>query len=298
MARNYKPAPHVDRTCLVCSEEFQGSTAATRCTPCRTSGHKVQAAKQSTRRKPPVVRLDLPQHDKSCTACGAEFTTHKAKAARCNECITSGNTAPKRTCLECRKAFPLIDDTHVNCRSCASMLDIPQFEMTPEQQAKQLEADTLSKHQEALAHQTVWLDAREAKPKGYLKMSERTAKTTLGVLWLQLCAADGAASSIMYAAEPRGLTEEDKVTLLTRFYILRTRGYHPSACANLCPKAILKKATQEALRELPQVDDKHCDRIDGPQLNNATPSLQDWGRIASAVNLGLPVNTTTESQTL
>lgn len=271
-----KPRPKEQRTCLACDAKFLGTPKATRCDTCRTTGVKVPSEIQQKRH---ICRTsphdNLPKHDKECMACGCEFTTNKSRASRCNDCLSANRKVAKRKCLECRAQFPLLDEAHVNCKTCSEMLWVTQFEMTPEQQAKALEAEYLSRHQERLAHQQAWLDRRSKAPKGYPKMTQRTSKTTLGVLWLQLCAADGASASIMYAARSNDLNENQKVCLLTTFYRLRAKGYHPSAISKLCPKAILKDATQIAVTDLPKVTE-------------ADPTtITDWGRIAQAASLGL-----------
>jgi hypothetical protein len=77
------------------------------------------------------------------------------------------------------------------------------------------------------------------------------------------------------AQADHGLTEEKKVILLTSYYRLRSKGYHPSAIAKLCPKALLKGAAQDALGDLPKVTE---------------PSPTDyhaWGQIAARATLGL-----------
>ena len=303
MAGKYRPVPVVTHECLACSFEFQGTPKATRCTTCRASGRKVPKDKQahqftqSTYRKAPIVRLDLLQHDKACGACGQDFQTHKPKAARCNDCIVAGNPTRTRSCLECKQKFTLTDDLHVNCQACAAMLEIEQDELTPAQQAAEIEAAHQSNHQDQLKRQTAWLDAREKAPKGYPKLNHRTYKITLGVLWLQICAADGQAASIMFAAKPCTLDEDEKVMLLTTFYRLRAKGFHPSAIAKLCPKAILKDEAQSALNNLPKVEEQHRAKINQTpdqtrQTINAS-NIEGWGRVASAVNLGLNTHTPT-----
>lgn len=268
--------PRAERTCLVCDVTFTGTPKATRCKPCRDAGISVPDAKQRSQpRKAPVERLDLPQHEKTCQACGSDFTTHKARVARCNECIVNGRPVPKRTCLECKRLFTLTDDSHINCPECADLLGVPQFEMSVDQQAKAAEAENLSRHQDRLAAQKAWLDHRAKPPKEHPNMTQRTSKTPLGILWLQLCAADGAASSLLYAAAISELDEDGKVTLMTTFYRLRAKGYHPSAISKLCPKAILKQAAQDALQDLPKVTEP-----------NPT-SQSDWDRVATAASLGL-----------
>lgn len=273
-----KPRPKEQRTCLACDATFLGTPKAARCNTCRSTGRSVPSKIQANQHKRPMVRKDLPQHDKVCGACGSAFSTHRVRAVRCDDCAETGQKVAKRKCLECSRPFPLIDDSHVTCQPCSEMLGLSRYEMTPEQQARALEAEYLSRHQERLAHQQAWLDRRSKAPKGYPKMTQRTSKTTLGVLWLQLCAADGASASIMYAVRSNDLTEDQKVSMLTTFYRLRAKGYHPSAISKLCPKAILKDATQAALTDLPQVTE--------PDPTNQ-PTITDWGRIAQAASLGL-----------
>lgn len=268
--------PRAQRTCLCCGLTFEGTPKATRCKPCRTAGHKVPAkvrAKHVTER---IERPDLTQHDKTCAACGSEFSTHKARSVRCTPCIDQDRKVPKRTCLECKKPFPLIDDADINCGPCADMLGVFQYEMTPEQAAKALEQENLDRHQETLKRQTKWLNQREKPPTGYKIMNKENSSTTLATLWVHLCAADGAASSLMYTTST--LNEDTKITLLTTFYRLRAKGYHPSAISKLCPESILKQATQDALKELPKVTESAPeDELD----------VYEWDRVATAATLGL-----------
>ncbi|WP_173496083.1 MULTISPECIES: hypothetical protein [unclassified Aliiroseovarius] len=215
-------------------------------------------------------------YEKVCQACHEEFTTHKPKAARCSSCIAENRPVKKRKCLECSKLFPLIDDTHVNCSSCADFLDIDQADMTPEQAARLAHEEHLKRHRERLQQQNEWLDARERKPKGYTAMLKRDQNRPLSILWLQLCSADGTASTLMATAQAdHGLTEDQKVTLLTSFYRLRCKGYHPSAIAKLCPKALLKDTAQSALGDLPEVTD--------PEPTD----IHEWGQVAARATLGL-----------
>lgn len=228
--------PRAQRTCLCCEVTFEGTPKATRCPPCRQAGIKVPA---------------------------------KVRAKR-------DNRKPRRTCLECRKQFSIEEDDHVNCPACAAMLGVFQYEMTPAQQAALLEVENLQKHLERLAAQNSWLDAREKAPRKYPRMTQRTSTTPLAILWLQLCAADGAASSIMYAAHSDvRLSEQDKVTLMTSFFRLRAKGHHPSALARLCPQALLKEAAQDAISDLPKVT--------APEPY----TTQGWGKTAARASLGL-----------
>ena len=289
MPRTYKPKPLVPKICLACGSSFQGTPAAIRCPTCRTNGVKVPAARRSAnkhagqaetnskrqrpRKAPPV---GAPQYDKTCQVCSTAFTTHKAKAARCPSCIAENRPVKKRKCLECSKPFPLIDEDHLNCKSCADFLDIDQADMTPEQAARLAHEDHLKRHRERLQQQNEWLTARERKPKGYAAMLKRDQNRPLSILWVELCAADGAAATLMATAQAdHGLTEERKVTLLTSYYRLRCKGYHPSAISKLCPRALLKGSAQDALGDLPEVTEQ------SPTDTHA------WGEVAARATLGL-----------
>ena len=109
-------------------------------------------------------------------------------------------------------------------------------------------------------------------------MRQTEMKRPLSVLWLEICAADGAAASLMYATQAHGLTEDEKVTLLTSFFRFRAKGYHPAAVSKLCPKALLKQAAQDAISDLPEVTESD------PAVVN---DLTTWGRVAQAAALGL-----------
>ena len=270
--------PRAQRTCLCCGLTFEGTPKATRCKPCRTTGHKVPAKVRAKHDTDRIERPDLPQYDKTCVACGSGFHTHKTRAVRCTPCIDANRKVPKRTCLECKKPFTVIDDADINCGPCADMLGIFQYEMSTEQAAKALEQENLERHQETLKKQTKWLNQRERPPTGYPTMNKANSSTTLATLWVQLCAADGAASSLMYTTTTSNLNEDTKVTLLTTFFRLRAKGYHPSAISKLCPESILKQATQEALTDLPKVTESAPeDELD----------VYEWDRVATAATLGL-----------
>ena len=85
-------------------------------------------------------------------------------------------------------------------------------------------------------------------------MSKKTTKLPIGVLWLSMCHADGAAHSVTHAATT-DLSEEDKLALLISFFRLRSQGYHPSQLAMLCPVALLEAETQDAISDLPKVEE-------------------------------------------
>jgi hypothetical protein len=107
-------------------------------------------------------------------------------------------------------------------------------------------------------------------------MLKRDQNRPLSILWVELCATDGAASTLLATAQAdHGLTEDQKVTLLTSYYRLRCRGYHPSALAKLCPKALLKEAAQDALGDLPEVTEP------------SPTDIHAWGEVAARATLGL-----------
>ena len=124
-------------------------------------------------------------------------------------------------------------------------------------------------------------------------MSEKTRKTPLGTLWVELCDADGAASSISHRFD---LTEDEKLHLISTYHRLRLKGFHPSALANLCPKAILEKVTEEALEDLPEVDlEDPDDGLTFDPLEDLSDELraevlafqENQQRQADAIRLGL-----------
>lgn len=243
------------------------------------------------------ARANRPQHEKTCHACGEHFTTPKANTVRCGPCIAEGREVKHRQCLECRASFPVIDDSHVNCPTCAEMLGVEQYELTPEQAERLAEEERRARTQARIARQAEWLDQRERKPKGRKAMTRATAKTPVGILWLQLCAADGAAASVLYAGANTDLSEDEKLSLLSSFHRLRVRGYHPDALAKLCPAALLRDETRAAIPDLPQVtpgapeDDAEWvfDPFAGDEYMCAEIAklTEDAARLRDAVMLGL-----------
>jgi len=239
-----KKTQRVERLCLVCDATFEGTPKATRCKSCKDAGRKVPSNIQRER---------------------------YANSG-------SSNGVPKnRACIECGDQFSPLSLDHRFCPSCTDMLGLEADSVkTPEKPTDEDgEFKYLSRFEQDLIAQQAYLDAREKPPKDYPNMTQRTATTPLGILWVQLCSADGAASSIMYAAEPRDLTEDNKVKLLTTFFRLRAKGYHPSAIAKLCPRSILKDEPQAALKDLPPVTEQE------PQ------DIHEWDQIAARANLGL-----------
>ena len=277
-----KPKPPVERTCACCSVTFQGKPKAQRCQPCVAAG-----IKQPNRNKPNLV-------ERTCNVCTSTYLgTPKSK--RCKTCKDAGRQPKIRICIECRSPFTFRDDTPVTCPSCADLLSIDQSEVSPEQ-AKAIRAEQRRlRWLESDSELKDWLTERDRTPKGKAKMNQTTAKLPIGLLWLQLCAADGAAASICYAANTV-ISETDKLALLTSFMRLRVKGYRPDALATLCPIALLRDATQDAIGDLPEVtesepdDGLHFDPLEDLEAGHRSEIIafqEQQSRLTDAIQLGL-----------
>ena len=95
-----------------------------------------------------------------CGACHEDFDTTRQKATRCPQCISEGLRVRYRNCFECKTAFVLFDEAHMNCPACAEALGIDQDELTPEQLEMHKEAERLSKFKEVHDRQLEWLTQR------------------------------------------------------------------------------------------------------------------------------------------
>lgn len=273
------PAPRVAKVCLCCDAVFPGTLRQTRCPACVAAKVRVPAQKQAAHvgDKPQATVGPI---DKVCSSCDIKYVTNKPSSKRCPDCIADNrkqSQATHRKCLECKLPFKPIKPSQAFCSSCYDPEEEDAPSLTPEQEALLRRAKELSEHQERLLHMLAYLDDREKAPKGHPKMKKTDTSRPLSVLWLEVCAADGAAASLMYATQAHGLTEDDKVTLLTSFLRFRAKGYHPAAISKLCPKIILKQATQDATIDLPKVTGDP----------DAVTDLAEWGRIAQAASLGL-----------
>lgn len=295
--------PKTERSCLVCDVVFIGTPAATRCEPCKAGGYKVPRDQQQQQRrtKPPLEKLQVakPQFSKTCQACGDDFQTHKPKAARCDGCIAEGRNVQHKVCGECGDKFPYHDPAQIRCDPCADLLGLDQFELTPAQLEELRERERKARWKDQLAAQRRWLDQREtAKIHGYLRMKKAIRATPIGILWVSLCHADGAASSVMHTTDTE-LTDAQKLHLLIVFHRIRCRGFHPSAIAKLCPQAILegigKDDFEEGLRGLPEVSQSvpGDDRFDpledlSPELRTDVIAFQEkQTRQIESIRLGL-----------
>lgn len=204
-----------------------------------------------------------PRVPRQCLCCGAEFLG-TPKATRCGPCKVAGRKVPTKTQAARAKRR--------KCRSCQITKPVEEFEgheywcspcqeehklasLDPETEAREIAEAKRLRLKKRLHDQVKRLDERTKAPRGYPRMSSRTARTPIGLLWLQLCAADGAAGSVMYTSNT-DLTEEDKLMLMTSFYRLRAKNYRPDQIAKLDPKALMKAEAQEAIADLPQVEEE------------------------------------------
>jgi hypothetical protein len=170
----------------------------------------------------------------------------------------------------------------------------PNRSLDPEEIAREREEKRRKRVKDRLERQAAWLTTRAAKPKGRPGMTAAAAKTPLGQLWLGLCAADGAASSILYAGHTTGLSGAGTLALLTAYFRLRRLGHHPSTLAKLCPAALLREETQAAIEGLPEVTESEPEDDPDPyggfssdQIEDLLQYHHDQDRRADAIALGL-----------
>ena len=97
---------------------------------------------------------------KTCGACHETFETTRPKATRCPRCISGGRKVRYRKCVECSSQFVLFDETHLNCPSCADMLGIGRFELSPEQLERLREEERLAKFLQDRGRDLEWLTRR------------------------------------------------------------------------------------------------------------------------------------------
>lgn len=248
-----KPKPRVERECLACGAVFIGTPKATRCDNCRATGRKVDRFKQLAQRK------------------GETRSPEQIAAAAEARRLTDEQAKARRAELEVlrRETEQLVAERREN----------QPPPPTVEDEERTRREERLNRMKKRLAGQSTWLDARERrKPKGRPAMTNRTIKLPIGILWLQIVAADGAAHSVTYAGTTTEVCDEDKIALLTTYFRLRCRGYRPEALARLCPKALLQEATQGALDDLPEVTDGEPEEdaddqlivVDGFELSSGT----------------------------
>lgn len=103
---------------------------------------------------------------KICGACRKDFITHKPKATRCQSCIDQGHKVHYRNCYECRSPFVLLDDSHMNCPTCAGALGLDdQSILSPEQIERLREEERLSAFIGKRDALLAWLERRDARHK-------------------------------------------------------------------------------------------------------------------------------------
>jgi hypothetical protein len=107
---------------------------------------------------------------------------------------------------------------------------------------------------EAVANQLAELDRLSTKPKGYPEMTKKTAASAIGVLWLNLCATDGATSVLL---NDQYVDDDTKGRLLITYLRLVLKGHTPEAVSKVDPVALMDRDAAEvdrAISELPKVD--------------------------------------------
>jgi len=200
----------------------------------------------------------------TCLACGDDHETTRPKATRCQPCVEQGNKAQPVTCPSCDQKFPKSDREQF-CRSCrndpdavaSSMTSILQQDLEREREDRKM--SRAEARREAVANQLAELDRLSAKPKGYPEMTKKTAASAIGVLWLNLCATEGATHVLL---NDRDVDDDTKGRLMTTYLRLVLKGHTPEALSKVDPVALMDRDADEvdrAIYELPKVDDEDED---------------------------------------
>jgi len=207
------------------------------------------------------------RYNLTCLACGGDHETNRPKATRCQPCIDQGNKAQPVTCPSCDQKFPKSDREQF-CRSCRNDPDAVASSMTsilPRDLERGREDRKMSRaeaRREAALNQLAELDRFSAKPKGYPEMTKKTAASAIGVLWLNLCATDGATSVLL---NDRDVDDDTKGRLLITYLRLVLKGHTPEALSKVDPVALMDRDADEvdrAIYELPKVDPDEEDEDD------------------------------------
>ena len=203
-------------------------------------------------------------YNRTCLACGGDHETTRPNATRCKPCIEQGHKAYAVTCPSCGQKFPKSDQEQF-CRSCrndpaavaSSMASILQQDLEREREDRKM--SRAEARREAVANQLAELDRLSTKPKGYPEMTKKTAASAIGVLWLNLCATDGATSVLL---NDRYVDDDTKGRLLITYLRLALKGHTPEAVSKVDPVALMDRDADEvdrAIYELPKVDPEEDD---------------------------------------
>ena len=215
-------------------------------------------------------------YNRTCLACGDDHETTRPKATRCKPCVEQGHKAQPVTCPSCDQKFPKSDREQF-CRSCrndpdavaSSMASILQQDLEREREDRKM--SRAEARREAVANQLAELDRLSTKPKGYPEMTKKTAASAIGVLWLNLCATDGATSVLL---NDQYVDDDTKGRLLITYLRLVLKGYTPEAVSKVDPVTLMGRdvaAVDKAITKLPKVEDDDdtafCDPFEGLDEN-------------------------------
>jgi hypothetical protein len=201
-------------------------------------------------------------YTRTCLACGDDHETTRPKATRCKPCVDQGNKAKAVTCPGCDTKFPKIDDDQF-CRSCRALPSGQITEMILEldlaKEAEDRKLRDAKRRRDAVAQQLAELERLGNRPKGYPEMTKKTAESAIGVLWLNLCATEGATHVLL---NDRDVDDDTKGRLMTTYLRLVLKGFTSEAVAKVDPVALMGRDMAEvdkAISELPKVDPEEDD---------------------------------------
>lgn len=211
----------------------------------------------------------VPRIERQCVTCGVSFIG-TPRNTRCTDCRSAGRKIRYRKCLECNKPFVPSDKGQHSCAPCTKMLGIGRGG-TPPKRVK----TTVNRGQKAAPDKPVDkteinrqrrekfikerdahledLGARSKPLKGRKLMTKEIEATTLGELWLSVCAYDGCVVSAARFVS-HDLSQDDCLRILGAYQRLRLDGFKPEALARLCPKALLEGKLALLPDDIPRPD--------------------------------------------
>lgn len=164
-----------------------------------------------------------------------------------------------------------------------------------EKDREERKLEEAQKRRDAVKEQLAELERLSKKPKGYPALTDEIAESTLGMMWLNLCATDG---NVKILLKDQEVDDDTKHRMLITYLRLRLKGFTNDAVAKINPTRLMAQDAAQvdrAIREIPRVQDGRQENEDPDADNQAeiTASNEDRVRHEMAQRLGL-----TAAQTL
>lgn len=245
----------------------------------------------------------------TCLSCGEDHQTSRYRSTRCPTCTEQNLKTKALTCPACDTKFPKVDG-HDFCRVCRTddeLVATTRAEVKEKLRKERFERDfsadkeeqrmrDAKKRRDAAKGQLAMLNNLGKLPKGYPEMTEETKSSAIGVLWLNLCATEGASRVLL---NNRDVDDDTKQRMMTSYLRMTLKGYTPEAVSKVDPVALMRRDRDEmdkALTELPKVtepeaaDEFAFDPFEGvdDNLKNEVIALQEQReQCETAQRLGL-----------